>query len=266
MCEKSALKRCFAAFILGTAFLLPNCDLAPFHKEPERFSLEFPELPPAWKSLLGYPLWRIEWLNSEGRKEMMTVRGKAEIALPQTWANPVIAMPFWPGKGIGHGIFMPAGAIFPFDVSGNSLVLSWQGGLDATLYWELAIAYDAAGLGYDRAAVPRLPHYFDWQRFRLLFTDPSLNAEIRADPWLADWRGIAAKIVQSGFDKRRLVPESRSVREIPVHSGPWIGTSPFAPPLVFDAVPAFPVRPTADTWVSAEGILRCSAEAWILME
>jgi hypothetical protein len=234
-----------------------------------------PGLPPAWEALLGSPSWRVEWLNGEGRRETATVRGNGgvEVSLPPTWVNPVSAAPFWPDRGIGPGIFRPAGAIFPFDVSGKSLILSWQGGVDANLYWEFAAIANEAGREpspeeaepVERAAVSRLPWNFNWPRFRLLFDDPTLNEEVRADPWLADWNSIAAKIVQSGFDKRRLVPETRTALEIPVSPGPWIGTSPFAAPLLFDAVPVFPVRPTADTWVSAEGILRCNTETWILL-
>jgi len=224
--------------------------------------------------MLGNPYWRIEWLNAGGRKESVTARGNrgVEISLPPTWVSAVSAMPFWPDKGISPGLFRPAGAIFPFDVSDKSLVLSWQGGVDANLYWEFVKVSSEAGQESppdetvtERAAVSRLPWNFNWPRFRLLFDDPSLNAEIRADPWLADWSGIAAKIVQSGFDKRRLVPETRSSMEIPVNPGPWIGASPFAPPLLFEDDPVFPVRPTADTWVSREGILRCNTETWILL-
>jgi len=184
----------------------------------------------------------------------MFARGNGgwNISLPQTWASAVSAFPFWPEKGIGPGIFKPAGAIFPYDASGGSLILSWQGGVDSVLYWELARAYG-------------LPMNFNWPRFRRLFDDPSLNAEVRADPWLADWADIAAKIVKSGFDKRRLVPEARSALEVQVAPGPWIGVSPFSGPLIFEATPVFSVRSTADTWVSKEGILRCNSKTWIFI-
>jgi hypothetical protein len=251
-----------------------------------------PQIPQSWETLLGSPHWQVEWLNSEGRTEAMTLRGNenAEISLPQTLASAVCAMPFWPDKGLVPGIFRPAGAIFPFDAAEKSLVLSWQGGVDANLFGELvkAAAADAkeesvpppgeepseeepvTSVSRDRAAVPRLPWNFDWPRFRLLFEDPSVNAEVRVDPWLADWHSIAVKIVQSGFDKRRLIPEPRINLTIPANNGvscgPWIGTSPFAAPLLFEAEPVFPVCPTADTWVSREGVLRCNTEAWIFMK
>jgi hypothetical protein len=242
-------------------FFLHGCGFTSWDKNPERYDLELPGLPPAWKSLLGNPCWQIEWVNIEGHREMMSIGENvhADIAIPLTFASAVSALPFWPDKELGPGIFRPAGAIFPFDTSGNRLILSWKGGVDANLFWELAQASSDKALS-------RLPQRFDWPRFRLLFDDPTLDEDIRADPWLADWRDIAEKIVLSGFDRRRLVPEPRVDLKIPVNGGPWIGTSPFAPPLLFEADPVFPVKPTSDTWVSAEGILRCNSEAWILIE
>lgn len=169
---------------------------------------------------------------------------------------------------------MPAGAMYPFDANKGTLALSWQAGVDAVLFWELA--YAAAGDAQaGAAATPRFPHYFNWPRFRELFTDAEsgLSAEIRADPWLADWHIIAEKIAHSGFDKRRLVPEARDAVPVPVHyRGPWTGTSPFAQPLQFneDEVPVFPVRQAVDVaaevWVSAGGILHCNKNAWIFKE
>jgi hypothetical protein len=246
-----------------------------------RYNLELPEIPVAWESLLGRPQWRIEWINGNGHKEskIFPENGKIEIDLPPTLASAVSAYPFWPNMDINPGIFKPAGAIFPFDVSGKNLVLSWRGGVDAALYWEFLKVSggarhedDTASHDADippeaeRAAVPRLPWNFDWPRFRQLFDDSALNAEILADPWLADWHSIAEKIVQSGFDKRRLVPEARSSLQVPVCPGPWIGTSPFAIPLLFEANPVFSVRATGDTWISTEGFLRCNTKVWIFIE
>ena len=253
------MKNKFLTFILGVGFFLHGCGES---LVDSRYVVRMPELPPAWEALLGEPHWQVEWLNGEGRKEAATVKGNGgmAISLPPTWVSAVSAAPFWPDTGLGPGIFKPAGAIFPFDASGNNLALSWQGGVDANLYWEFIAA--SGGEGQNPL---RLPWNFNWPRFRLLFDDPTLNADVRADPWLADWGVIAAKIVQSGFDKRRLVPEARSDMEIPVNPGPWIGASPFAAPLLFEAVPVFPVRSTADTWVSAGGILRCNTKTWILL-
>jgi hypothetical protein len=272
------MKTYFLAMLSCMGFLLNSCGEV---MTDSSFVLELPAIPQAWEEILGRPCWRIEWVNEEGRKEALIAQGNGgwNISPPQTWVSAVSAFPFWPEKGINPGIFKPAGAIFPYDASGSSLILSWQGGVDASLYWELARAWGGTGqeevqpeeegperaAGAGRAAVTRLPMNFNWPRFRRLFDDPSLNADVRADPWLADWAGIAAKIVQSGFDKRRLVPEARSALTVPVNPGPWIGASPFAGPLVFETTPIFHVRPTADTWVSAEGILRCNNETWIFI-
>jgi hypothetical protein len=229
------------------------------------YSLRLPAVPAAWASILGAPVWKIEWLNGEGEKREMTITDgkRPEINLPETWTAPVLAWPHWPGRDIGPGIFRPAGALCPFDVSGGAIALSWRGGLDAALYWELARAA-AETEGVSRA-VPRLPQRFNWPRFRELFGEGGgINEDVRADPWLADWPSIAQKTVKSGFDKRRLIPEKRSELRVPVGPGPWAGTSPFAEPLYFEDAPVFPVRAAADTWISAEGLLRCNNGTWIL--
>jgi hypothetical protein len=181
--------------------------------------------------------------------------------------------------GINPGVFRPAGAIFPFDTSGGTIHLSWQGGVEAAFFWELARHSGGAeteevepepddpnqAVSTARAAVSRLPWNFNWPRFRRLFSDEAVNADFRADPWLADWPTIAERTVTSGFDRRRLVPEARGSLQVPVNPGPWVGTSPFATPLHFEGVPVFPVRPAVDTWVSADGLLRCNSDAWIFV-
>jgi len=231
-----------------------------------RYTLKLPDIPQSWESVPGPPQWRLEWVNNEGKKETATTgENIIEVSLPQNSKSAVLAMPFWPEKGINPGVFKPAGAIFPFDLSGKTLKLSWQGGVEAVFFRELAAAC-ATALGAGTSAAKRRPENFDWPRFRLLFCDPSVNAEILADPWLADWHSIAEKTVMSGFDKRRMVPEPRGTLKIPAGPGPWTGTSPYASPLFYDdniTSAGFPVRQAADTWVSSEGLLRCNSETWI---
>ena len=258
----------FLEIIIFTGFLLHGCGES---LTDSRYVLQMPELPQAWEEFLGEPHWQIEWINSEGQTEKKTVPagyGKTiKISIFQTCSNGITAFPYWPEKGIGFGIFKPAGAIFPFDIfcdssTGKTLILSWQGGIDANLFREFAFL---AG-GLEERSVPRIPQNFNWPRFRELFNDPALNEEVRFDPWLADWKNIAEKTVLSGFDKRRLVPEARTNMKIPVSSGPWTGTSPFAGLIYFDEIPLFPVKTATDTWVSAEGILRCNNQTWIFIK
>jgi hypothetical protein len=252
-------------FICLTA-VLSSCDSGLILS---RYALALPDLPPAWNVFAGPPHWKIEWIDPDGVPQMTEMRNdeRIEISLPSAWASAVMAWPYWPELPVNPGFFKPAGALFPFDASGDTLELSWKGGVDAMLYRELGTASAASPAA--NTGVSRLPWYFNWPRFRELYDDPGVNAEFRADPWLADWPGIAARIWQSGFDKRRLVPYPRQKLEVPVGHGPWIGTSPFAEPLLFDSIPVFPVRTSetgsssVDIWVSAEGILRCTATAYI---
>jgi hypothetical protein len=224
-----------------------------------RFVLELPRPPEIWVALLGEPSWRVEWLDPNGQKRKADIpHGESlEIELPNTWINPVAAWPYWPACSLAPGAFKPAGALFPFDVAGKSLHLSWKAGPDTVFYWELALASQNNS---------RSPVRFDWPRFRELFETDVLNEEVRKDPWLVDWALVAEKTASSSFDRRRLVPKPCESVIIPVSSGPWYGSSPFAEPLLFTegAPRLFPViNANVDVWISAEGILRCNRNAWM---
>jgi hypothetical protein len=227
---------------------------------PTRYSLELPQVPETWVSLLGKPWWRIEWVTSGGERRKCDIApwGQIEIEPPLTWTNAVIAWPWWPEHSLIPGFFRPAGCLFPYDTGSGTLRLSWEAGPDAVFYWEMAYANGGNAL--------RVPSNFDWPRFRELFKTDALNEAVRNDPWLANWRYIAEKTVESGFDRRRLVPEASVSLNIPVSGGPWYGTSPFSEPLSFSRGenPLFPVRPGVNVWVSSEGILRCNGKAWVL--
>jgi len=223
-------------------------------------TLKLPEIPETWSSLLGEPHWRVNWLDPDGKMQSKDILpGKtAEIEIPVTWTNPVTAWPFWPDHNLIPEFFKPAGALFPFDVSGKSLLLSWKSGPDTVFYWELAFANDDNIL--------KIPSNFDWPRFRELFETGTLNEAVLKDPWLVDWRSVAEKTINSSFDRRRLVPQATESTAIPVSSGPWYGTSPFAEPLYFTEgeIPVFPVHSGVNVWISSEGILRCSGKTWVL--
>jgi len=238
-----------------------------------RYTIKLPEIPAAWEAFPGQPAWRIEWQDTQGRRQTFEIRGaeSMEIILPITFASAVVAWPYWPELSLNPGVFRPAGGIFPFDASDGTLALSWRGGVDAVFYRELGTA--AAETTGQQSGNLRLPWNFDWPRFRELYDDPSVNAEFRADPWLADWPGIAARVWQSGFDKRRLIPQPSQELRVTATPGPWIGTSPFAAPLFFDDTATFPVSvpETAQasypihTWISADGLIRCNAETYIFI-
>ncbi|MDR0602258.1 MAG: hypothetical protein LBG42_07735 [Treponema sp.] len=230
---------------------------------------ETPEFPPHWKEILGVPRWRLEWINPGGSRQIREIADgeRMEITVIPEWPSPVLAWPLVPGRGIRAGVLKPAGGIFPWDAAGKALRLGWQGGLDAFFYRELATAFVRTHGAGRAGSANRLPQYFDWPRFRELFTSGVLSDEaVRGDPWLADWTAIAEKTVQSGFDRRRIKASTRTGLSVPVDPGPWAGTSPFALPLFSDEGPiVFPVGPDPDTWYSAGGAIRCSEDGWILL-
>ena len=223
---------------------------------------ELPQPPEPWVSLLGEPHWRLEWQDSEGRKRIADILPgeTVEIELPTTWTNPVTAWPYWPGYNLNPGLFRPAGALFPLDVSGEHIRLSWKAGVDTVFYQELAVS--------NKKNISKMPAYFDWPRFRELFSSEKLKESVRKDPWLIDWRSVAEKTINSNFDQRRLVPETAVSTAIPVPSGPWYGASPFEEPLYFmEGKPTvFPVRPGLNVWISTEGILRINGKTWMFKQ
>jgi len=230
---------------------------------PSKYVLELPKPPESWVSLLGEPCWRIEWLtpNGEGKTADLHPGEGLEVEIPTTWANPVIARPYWERHNLGPGIFMPAGALFPFDVKNGVIRLSWAAGHDAVFYDELSIA--------NNEKPAKIPANFDWIRFREFFQSDALGEDVRKDPWLIDWRSVAEKTISGNFDKRRFVPEKTEIKKIPVPYGTWYGTSPFAEPLSFEngessfVESSFPIRPGFNVWVNKSGILRVSGNIWI---
>ena len=251
----------FFAGILFSLLLLAACENGPILSS---YRPVLPELPGHWKEILGAPRWRLEWISEGGTwQEWEGSSGQLPpgLSLIQEWTTPVLAWPFWPARDLLPGVMRPAGALFPWDVNGDLLTLSWEGGAAAIFWKELAAA--------DRtttAAEGRLPWYLDWPCFRELVKSGNIPEAVRQDPWLADWKSIAQRTVQSGFDRRRIVSRSFTEITIPGLGGRWIGSSPFAPPL--DAAPDGPLylktADTPDTWVSSGAVLKCSTTGWVL--
>lgn len=231
------------------------------------FSLEFPSPPAAWTELLGSPRWLVRYFAEGAAREVEGGR-----SLPSSTAGPVLAWPYWPARGLEPGDFRPAGLVLPYDASSPGvpdrlLILSWRGGVDAWFYQELERAARDRTL-QDGGALEDLPQAgnFNWSRFRALFSDPSVPAEIREDPWRADWEAIAERTIRSGFRKQWLDAMETSDLSIPVPPGRWISPSPFAPVLEFETGPGtFPAGSGVRVWYSAGGILHCSGESWIFL-
>ena len=259
ICMKTYLTK--LTTFLSLALLLAGVLLAGGCKDitPSGYALKLPELPENWVSLLGEPDWRVEWVDPDGIKQAADFIPE-EIEIPNTWANPVTAWPYWSRHNIIPGVFKPAGALFPFDANGGSLNLTWEAGVGTVFYWELAHA--------NEGNYSRLPANFNWTRFRELFTAGILSEAVCKDPWLVNWKSAAEKTAGNNFDRRRLVPEAAVSKAIPVPDCPWFGTSPFAQPLYFakGSIPIFPVRPGINVWISSEGILRANGDVSIFIE
>ena len=249
----------FMGFLI-LAILLPSCKNAPIRPA---YRPIMPELPDHWQKILGEARWRLEWINESGSWQEWEGVNMPELPLMQEWANPVLAWPFWPEMDLIPGMIRPSGALFPWDVHEETLLLSWKGGVDAIFWKELALA--------DRTSMvskENLPWYFDWSRFRELFESDNIPMSVKKDPWLADWRDIAQRTVLSGFDRRRIVSRPSVELLIPGLGGLWAGSSPFASPL--EAAPEGPLKLNVwdipDTWVSAEATIRCSNAGYVFIK
>jgi len=203
-------------------------------------AVRLPPTPAAWEAVLGRPRWRLEWLDGEGRPQRADpAEAGSRLELDPLRASPVLAWPYWPDYGTLPGEVRPAGAVYPFDLEDEKLVLSWPGGVAAVFFRELSRSEGDA---------QTLPERFDWPRFRALLADDSLSAAVRADPWLVDWRSVARRTRASGFDRRRLVAAAAEPLTLRVPAaGPWAPDSPFG---------------TGGDWVEGQSVdLELSAEA-----
>jgi hypothetical protein len=230
---------------------------------PSRYALEFPRLPAVWTEVLGRPSWKVEWYNPDGNRECAVIDGDAAVPVLSEWPSPVTAWPFWPDSGIEAGVFRPAGALYPFDVSDGVLRLSWTAGADAAFY----LALEEARSLKENAHPQRKAAFFDWPRFRAFFTSVS-SAELREDLWLVNWREAAEKTVNSGFRTSYIKARERSVTEVPIpHDGPWFSTSPFraAENWTAGSVEPFALTGEAELWVCPGGMLFLStgARLWV---
>jgi len=226
-----------------------SCGSSPLQ---EQVRAVFPEAPLQWA--LGVPCWRLEWYDSAGKQQVAEVSGNGvEIEVLTQWPSAVLAWPYWPEKGLAAGMFYPAGAVYPLDAQGSKLVLSWAGGIDACFYREMDKVRPLN-------TANRVPEYFDWKRFRALLWKEAPE-DLRADPWLADWKDIAERTVRSGFRQSLLKTEKRVDTGIVLpHDGPWMGASPFRPPQSWQKGERvlLPLGPRPEILVCPGGILSAS--------
>jgi hypothetical protein len=252
---------CWIFQALSLAFILPACRDPVI---PQSYRLILPAVPPAWETILGPPQWRVEWIDPDGLLHSGEGPEDAlpEVNIPAEWASPVLAYPFWPDRGLTPGRMRPAGGLAPFDAQGGVLRLTWEAGPEAWFYRALASSLAAAASseeGLSAVEAERRPDRFDWPRFRNLLRSDDVPQEIQEDPWLAGWDTIAAKTVQSGFDRRRIQVRSGESLTISVPwPGPWAGSSPFAEIRFWNTGEIVTVEASAeaDTLISAGGMLR----------
>jgi hypothetical protein len=268
------MKAIIGFLLLVCSLGLGGCETPALRDE---YVLDFPPLPAAWQELLGDAHWRLIWTDAQGASRTLETAGNAAISVASEWAAPVLAFPYWPGRGILPGEMRPAGAIIPFDIRGDRLHLSWRAGAEAWFYRELAAARNAALAEAEAETVAgtvttaldkRRPEYFDWPRFRALMDSDAMPQAVRDDPWNVDWGDAAIRTVQSGFDRRRITAQATTELLIPgpaLGAGPFAGPSPFAPPLLPEpgAGYRFALTGRSDTYVSSGGILRASGKAWV---
>ena len=153
---------------IGVAILLVLLAACSHRPIPALYQPLLPELPEQWQEILGEAHWRLEWLSEDGVWQEWEVPPGAQsprISLPAEWTTPVLAWPFWPEWNLPAGIMRPAGALFPWDSTGEKLRSSWMGGVDAVFWKELALAYGAQYRS-DPTSPSRPPWFFDWPRFR----------------------------------------------------------------------------------------------------
>jgi hypothetical protein len=219
------------------------------------YRLVMPDLPPAWQTILGGAYWRVEWIDDAGIFQTADAPPAAEFAVTviNDTASPVLAYPYWPERNFQPGDMKPAGAIFPWDVRGGGIELSWRGGVDAVLWLAL----------FRTGNTKREAASFNWKRWREAWHDGSFPAAAIRDPWLCDWESIAAKFSASGFDKRRVVVVNYPLLPLfgEVCKDVWYGSSPFDTGT--SATPGepllLPVRPQVSVIFSATGVIRYSA-------
>jgi hypothetical protein len=220
------------------------------------YRLVMPDMPSAWQTMLGDARWLIEWIDDAGmiRTAEVPPSGDFAVTVVNDSSSPVLAYPYWPERRLNPGDMKPAGALFPWDVRGGHIALSWRGGVDALFWRELSRAGNAK----------REAASFNWKRWREAWNDGSFPAAAVLDPWLCDWESIARKTAASGFDKRRVIVVNypRLALSGEMGQGIWYGPSPFDKGTIAgQGEPlSLPLGPNVSIAFGTAGLIRYSSE------
>jgi hypothetical protein len=217
--RKRAIRRLAGrVFAVFTIVPLVSCSL---DASTDRIVLRFPEIPPAWRNA-GNLRYKLTFRDAEGSKiDLDAVPGDGiQITLERGSAQAFLAYPYitdylWPG------ILKPAGAVYPGELAGDELRLTWEGGLGA------GAARILEGSGYPIGTA-------DWRRI-------AAEAKDRAgDPWAIGSRPIASAILSGSFGVAAFKPEVPLPVRVPLSARPtdgagggtretsWAADSPFA--------------------------------------
>ncbi len=223
-----------------------------------RYEVILPEIPSDWQTVLGKPVWQVEWIDAKGNWQRIDAEESRIFSLEiyNTGINPVIAYPYWPGRNIYPGFFSPAGALFPLDIRKDTVNLDWHGGADAQFYRFLS-SFSGGG--------NRSPEQFDWQRFRSLLRKKIDDPEINANPWNIDWEKAAEKVINSGFRESYIVPRKYSDISVTIpEEGLWISPSPFIQGHYWEtgAKTVLKATESVSRYVSAKGMIVYTDKTW----
>lgn len=171
-------------------------------------------------SLWGPVSWELEWVSIRGIEHCQVPSGGLVVQLA---ADEVCGFSLRPcsdrSTGMPTPLSLPAGGLYPHDVRKGRLETDWVGGLAVNFFLELLRRERAGGR---RAAA------FNWPLFREVLEKGIEEGLLPEDPWCMDLGTVAAKTLDTGFDRRRLVASgpSRSV-VLPQALSGWLSDSPF---------------------------------------
>ncbi len=133
--------------------------------------------------------WNMKWISPEGSLKTMPLdfSGAGQIIPLEFAKNRPTPVLFYLVIN-GREEILPAGAIYPVNKSGNTLVPSWLNGTSAEVL--LQILTKAA---QPQADAQHLCNYFNWQKLQEEF------AKRVDEPWLIETEAIAAKICTGSF-------------------------------------------------------------------